>query len=163
MVVVIDGSIMKNYVGNNLKIDLGENSDPLTFVGNNIRVKIKKNEGNIDIVGDNCKVDVHSGSGSINYTGNNGKFNFGEAKTERKFRYNGNNVYVESPRENRDNPNKQQPSDEKNRKKWSQYGHCGCNGGTNIVISNTNHVRINSSMVQPRTTNTSDSSRRKNV
>lgn len=127
MVVVIRPSTMEKYVGNNLKITLLQNTDQLTFVGNNIRVNIKKNDGKINIVGDNCRVIIQGGAGEVKYTGNNGKFDFGDEETGRKFVFTGNNVRVNSV-----------DVEEKN-----QQG-CDKNHRTNIIISDSKHVRIRS-------------------
>ncbi|XP_044752047.1 uncharacterized protein LOC123311968 [Coccinella septempunctata] len=157
MLVEVDReNTMKNYVGNDLKIRLFENTEQLMLVGNNIRVKIQRNEGKINIVGDNCRVDIQSGAGQVKYTGNNGKFNFGQEDTERKFQYNGNNVCVNSSKENTSRDDDKHHAEEKEGRGRTQR--CKCNPSSrNITISNSKHVRINSKTTGFRKTNPEES------
>ncbi|KAF7275720.1 hypothetical protein GWI33_011336, partial [Rhynchophorus ferrugineus] len=63
----------KKYVGNNLNINIGENTLSIVVVGNNCAIKIDNNRGAVKVVGNNCAVLIGKSSGTVKYIGNNGR------------------------------------------------------------------------------------------
>ncbi|CAH2011203.1 unnamed protein product [Acanthoscelides obtectus] len=67
----------KNYIGNNLVVNMDHNMESLVIAGNNCNILVKRNNGKLKIIGDCCKVSVNDGDGTIRYVGNGGEISIG--------------------------------------------------------------------------------------
>lgn len=70
---------MKNreYVGNNKRITIANNKNPLRIIGNDNKIVIKINSGSVNVIGNSTTVKIGENSGKVSYIGNHGKLYFG--------------------------------------------------------------------------------------
>ncbi|KAB0797977.1 hypothetical protein PPYR_08970 [Photinus pyralis] len=80
----------KQYVGNDLVINLQENNAGITVIGNECRIHIGVNNGRLKVVGNSCRVDVSGGDGEITYNGNDGRIKLGPLMDVDRVTYFGN-------------------------------------------------------------------------
>ncbi|XP_057654343.1 uncharacterized protein LOC130892761 [Diorhabda carinulata] len=118
----------KQYVGNNLTLNINENESTIMLTGNNCKVTLGENHGDVLIVGNNCELIVLKGSGNIKYVGNCGKIVLGSGVSSKNVDYIGNEGNVTSVSDFTEN------TSAKVNKKTNKF----------INIGNVKTVRINS-------------------
>lgn len=80
----------KQYVGNDLIINLDNIISKVSVIGNNCKVRIDNNQGTLKVIGNTCTIYVIKGNGKICYNGNEGRIHLGPEIDAKKIVYIGN-------------------------------------------------------------------------
>lgn len=81
----------EEYIGNNKKYSISENTHHLRIIGNGNRIYVTTNSGTLEIIGNATVVRIMNNRGSLVYTGNNGKIYICNDSTVKSVKYIGSN------------------------------------------------------------------------
>ncbi|XP_050510464.1 uncharacterized protein LOC126887146 [Diabrotica virgifera virgifera] len=137
----------KQFVGNNLTLNIDENKSSICLTGNNCKVTLAENNGKLQVVGDNCEIVVRKGNGNIKYVGNCGKIVLGLGVSSENVNYIGNRGNVTSV-----NPNGSSElqdisfgvSESNHRRNTNKFVK---DGTRNLTVRNANMIQVTSSAV----------------
>lgn len=98
----------KQYVGNNLTIDIRNNNSSIQVTGNNCKINLGENTGHIRVIGDNCEINIAKGTSNVDYIGNNGKIDLGEEVDEETITFVGQGGEISSRSKSTDSSTKEE-------------------------------------------------------
>ncbi|CAG9838185.1 unnamed protein product [Diabrotica balteata] len=136
----------KQFVGNNLTLNIDENKSSICLTGNNCKVTLAENNGKLQVVGDNCEIVVRKGNGNIKYVGNCGKIVLGLGVSSENVNYIGNRGNVTSVNSNGSSEPQESFGISENSSKRSTTRLIK-DGTRNLTVRNANMIQITSSKV----------------
>lgn len=84
----------EEYVGNNKKYSITENSNHIRIIGNGNKVNLTTNTGTLEIVGNSTNLRIVNNCGSVVFTGNDGTILLGSDSSVKSIKYVGCNGTV---------------------------------------------------------------------
>lgn len=88
------GRRTEEYIGNNKKYSINQNSNHIRIIGNGNRVNLTTNTGTLEIIGNTTNLRIINNCGSVVFTGNDGTILIGDGSTVKSVKYIGCNGTV---------------------------------------------------------------------